>query len=160
MGTLLKLFLVALLTLPTGAFVAGRLSAEQTDLDRPRPPVVLEDPTVSEPQETLTSRPRDPRADPDRPREPRPVEVIGPRPTDLDDDRDDQEEEQEGEQEDRGTRTGDSDETDEPETRGDDDGERDEDAPADDGERDQEDDELEDEPDDEPSEADDEPDDD
>lgn len=82
MGTLLKLFLVAVLALPTGAFVVGRLSAGEVQVNPERAPVVLDDPVISEPQQTITGP--DPRPD-DGPRS-RPVEVIGPRPTELDDD--------------------------------------------------------------------------
>lgn len=90
MGPLLKLLVVALLTLPAGAFAMGRLAAGPVDPVPHREPVVLEDPLPVEPARTITGGPgRDGRPKPGR--GPGQVEVIGPRPTELDDGSEDRE---------------------------------------------------------------------
>jgi len=164
MGPLLKLLLVALLTLPAGAFVVGRLSAEPVDPVPPRAPVVLDDAVPAEPPQTIESSP-DADDGPDRSRGPGSVEVIGPGPTELDDDdeREDEADERDETGEDRddarddraeddaddrvpGDRDDDETEADEPEHEGPEDGEElDESDEAEDAEeRDEEDDEADD----------------
>lgn len=94
-----KLLVVALLTMPMGAYVTGSLVGSRTELPRERPAVVLEDAGLSEPGQTLTGKPR-----PEGSRSPQPsaaargrgdhesgdasgdeVRTIGPEPDDLDD---------------------------------------------------------------------------
>lgn len=93
MGSVLKILLAALLTLPAAAYVAGALTADRASLEREHVPVVLDDPVVAEPEETLTSQPGDPRnprkGPRDDTRDPDEVEVIGPQTTVLDAEGDD-----------------------------------------------------------------------
>lgn len=90
MGALVKILLVGLLTLPALAFVTGALISNRPALEPERAPVVLDDPVAVAPEETIVSRPREPRGGTrGNSEDPGEVEVIAPRTTELDDDRED-----------------------------------------------------------------------
>jgi len=108
---------VALLTLPVGAYVTGSLVGSQADLPDRRAPVVIDDPQTTPPSPTSksTGRPDSsgrPTATPDAPPtssspggssndsddggKDGEVQVIRPEPDDLDDDLDDREGDDDG----------------------------------------------------------------
>jgi hypothetical protein len=91
MGPFWKLFVVALLTLPIAAYVAGGLVAARSELPVQRPAVIIGDPLDTEPAQTFDTSPSaTPRPDDDDPDDgddgDDDLPIVRPEPRDLDDD--------------------------------------------------------------------------
>lgn len=99
MGLVVKVLVVALLTLPVMAYVTGSMVGARSELPAQRDPVVIGSRMDVEPQQTIGSEPARPRpddrdddpTDPDDPDDPDDdaVSVVRPQPRDIDDDADD-----------------------------------------------------------------------
>ncbi len=74
-----RLLVVALLTVPVGAYVAGSLAAARTDLPAERPPILIDEGFLTEPATTISPNPR-----PDRSPSPGEGSPGGPRQEDDD----------------------------------------------------------------------------
>lgn len=96
MGLVVKVLVVALLTLPVMAYVTGSMVGARSELPAQRDPVVIGSRMDVEPRQTIGSEPARPRPDdrdddPTDPTDPDDdaVSVVRPQPRDIDDDADD-----------------------------------------------------------------------